>query len=384
MHIKELRQLKTIARRYPDEMNVTLLGCEERELILRALILRIRAQHHDDESRAYALFLKRLVSTTSKKPGFYYQGIGTVGHLGPGNVPINALYSWAVSYWCGNNNITRISSKSGRAVIGLVESICELLSHHESREIFVSGVDGNDFLACISSICNGRILWGSDQVLEKIRQEIPIHPSVKDIFFGSKKTAALVSTQSITHIPSSVRNRIVHSLSNDFFYEYGAPCTSPSCLVSIGGDDESNNQLLQMMDEAAFLASQKYEWTLSRFSRREQEIQSTLLSEKVSDIRAGKKSDIVFLLPRIPSGRKRMDLLLEYIEVVTESEALDMIRERYNNFITYGLGDQLNKMLRCLNRVKGVQDLGKAHIFSTRWDGIDLISTLSRANDEYY
>ena len=230
MHIRNIEELNKIVKAISLNRMSKPNGCIERKEVLKRIVDYTKSVSKDDESRAFGLFLKKLINLKENVKLMAF-GLGTVCHLGPGNVPINALYSWAVSYWCGNTNFTRISDQSSQTMKRLVDAICKLTHSNGDNEIFVSKMSGEIFLRTVSYYCDGRILWGSDAVLGKIKEEIPVKSATRDIFFGTKKTAAIINTNRLIKLSETKKEKIVECMANDFFYEYGAPCTSPSCKI---------------------------------------------------------------------------------------------------------------------------------------------------------
>ena len=104
MHINNTEALRKVIEYLPKSQLIKQNAEPRRLMLLERLAKHIKINHPDEESRAFSLFLKRLVDLESYKKQLTY-GIVPV-HLGPGNVPINAI-PWAATR-CGNN-ITRIS-----------------------------------------------------------------------------------------------------------------------------------------------------------------------------------------------------------------------------------------------------------------------------------
>ena len=380
MHINNEQELEKFTKSLSIYRVSKPNGEDGRKRLLKKIIDYTKRDTKDNESRAFGLFLKGLINV-KESASLTAFGLGTVCHLGPGNVPINALYSWAISYWCGNTNITRISGQPSQAVKRLINEIWKLTNLNDDSEIFVSEMSGEKFLRTVSHYCDGRIMWGSDNVLNKIKEEIPVASTTKDIFFGTKITAAIINTSKIMNLSKEEKEKIIQCITNDFFYEYGGPCTSPSCIIAISDKTGQIRMLNELLDEAAFAAQEKYRWSIENFSRREKKLQEFIMYEKNPELLRGSKSNLWLLKSSVLTGKKRSDLLLELQITSCEEQVIELIKSRYNNFVCFGISEKLKETLKSMNGTKGVQDLGKAHLFTTKWDGIDLIRVLSRNYD---
>ena len=380
MHIKNKSELKLAIKNISLKKNSQRYGCKKRKEIIQNIIKAIKISASDEETRSFALFLKNLtrIQKCNYEASF---GIGVVGHLGPGNVPINALYSWSIGYWCGNTNITRISSRSDEKVKEIVDTICKIIEANGENEIFVSEMSGEEFLKTISYSCDGRVLWGSDSVLDEIKRKVPVKKNNRDICFGTKITAGIFDIKELKKLTTASKQRIIQCLANDFFYEYGAPCTSPSCVITIVNKSGESKIIDELLDEAAHEAKKRYQWTMEYFSKREKIIQEEIMYGGNTSLWKGERSNIVILKPNELTGRKRNNLLIESYEVDTKTDIINIVRSKYNNFVCFGADIKLIEDLKREKSTKGVQSLGKAHLFTTNWDGIDLISTLSRSDE---
>ena len=118
-------------------------------------------------------------------------GRGIVFHIAPSNVPVNFAYSLIAGLLAGNSNIIRVPSLNFDQVSIIVDAIKSLSQKGEysqvSKRIILVRYDrlGNA-TAKFSSLCDVRIIWGGDETIMQIRENVHSsflnrfwHPSTK-------------------------------------------------------------------------------------------------------------------------------------------------------------------------------------------------------------
>ena len=151
---------------------------------LKKLSIKIYQRFTDIDSKSLSFFIKQSLRVRSKESDLYtFSGLGLVFHLGPGNVPLNAIYSWFCGFLAGNQNIVRISSRATNNEIELVKFISYEIDKHGFQDYFLIGFDPNQFIEISETLADARILWGSNQTIDRIDNSRS--NSCKDIKFGT-------------------------------------------------------------------------------------------------------------------------------------------------------------------------------------------------------
>ncbi|WP_016956760.1 acyl-CoA reductase [Catenovulum agarivorans] len=121
---------------------------------------------------------------------------GKVFHIAPANVDTVFLYSALLSVLCGNQNIVRISERSGditRMLVELLKLYCQsptgkLLANYLAVAEYSAQLE--NVTAQLSRWCDLRVIWGGDQSIAAISQ---IEPNTKQIEFPDRYSVALLS-----------------------------------------------------------------------------------------------------------------------------------------------------------------------------------------------
>ena len=98
-------------------------------------------------------------------------GRGVILHICPSNVPLNFFYSFTFGLLSGNANIIRIPTKEYQETNILIKAINKVINQIRFAEIKATNIfvkyekskSINDYL---SSMSDGRIIWGGDQTIK--------------------------------------------------------------------------------------------------------------------------------------------------------------------------------------------------------------------------
>ena len=102
------------------------------------------------------------------------KGVGVVFHIAPSNVPINFAFSYVFSLLTGNVSIIRVPSKKFDQ-IDIVSSIVNKILENSKFNLiklntfFIRYPQDDTITQSLSSISNARLIWGSDETVQKIK-----------------------------------------------------------------------------------------------------------------------------------------------------------------------------------------------------------------------
>ncbi len=165
--------------------------------------------------------------------------VGLVFHIAPANVDSMFIYSWALSYLCGNVNIVRLPQDRGPLLSVLLDL---LLAHGEDHPLLL---EGNAFItyphqaeitAEISAHCDHRVVWGGDETVSKIRA-IPLNPHASERSFPSKHSLAILDSQSVINASVEERKILASQLYADVFPFDQLACSSPQVFCWVGKEE---------------------------------------------------------------------------------------------------------------------------------------------------
>src|SRR5437868_6162872 len=90
-------------------------------------------------------------------------GRGLAFHLPPQNVDTLFLYSWALSFACGNLNVVRMPERMPPMMARLLDPLIALLEGAGAGDLFVTYPRQNEAVSrALSAVSDCRLVWGGD------------------------------------------------------------------------------------------------------------------------------------------------------------------------------------------------------------------------------
>lgn len=376
--------------RYFDGESVAYLAALSRRLM------------RDSESKGYpelvalGYFLRRSAldelrrSHLSDHTAFRKYPVGFVFHLPPANVDTMFVYSWALSLLCGNTNVVRLSTRAGQAARVIVRLLNETLGDGDFERVsqtqrVVSYGHIDDVTAAMSLQCDLRVVWGGDESVRTIRR-FQLRPSGRDITFPDRHSFAVVSAEAYARLDPSDRRRVAERLYNDVFWFDQAGCSSPRWLLWV--DDHGSTALDSLRSDLAahlqaVIEAKRYRvetgMAIEKLVSTYGEIMVGHLDamRQVSNELTTVWSDEPADLPRRYLGagviaESRISKLSDIAPLVLRSD---------QTVAHFGFTlDEITELADLVNG-RGVDRLvpiGQALAFSSVWDGLDLVSQMTR------
>ena len=92
--------------------------------LLEQLCSELKLLKSNLEARSLSLYIRTLLRINfAKKYSTNSYALGIVVHYGPGNLPINSIYSWITGFICGNINVVRSSTKTTNQQLEIITLI---------------------------------------------------------------------------------------------------------------------------------------------------------------------------------------------------------------------------------------------------------------------
>jgi hypothetical protein len=355
-------------------------------------ILRDRVLRSSPEAVALAFWLRR-TNLEQLQADFFaplnssrkcvLSPVGLVFHIAPANVDTMFIYSWALSFLCGNTNIVRLSSQESpivSAVIAIINRILGALSDLSGRDWFIRYSHADEITALLSDRCSLRIIWGGDETVRQIRR-VPLNAHASERAFASKYSFAVINLRSFLDGTQAVKNKLAADFLNDVIPFDQMGCSSPH-LVFWAGDFEGWEQgaaefdhtletvlggrepnidiaeAVQRRNRAFFLAAEglgKY-----RFDQRGI---ATLLHKPNKPLRRVQYGGRVLVHSHIAN----LEELDDFVDASVQTLAHFGFSEDELRYCGFRLGRRgLDRIVR----------IGGALAFSPAWDGHNLISDL--------
>ena len=187
--------------------------------------------------------------------------IGVVFHIAPSNVPVNFAYTLLVGLLTGNFNIVRVPSKFYEQVEIIISAINALSNRDNlllisNRIVLVSYGRTNNATEIFSSICHARVIWGGDETIKNIRENL-IPARAFDVTFADRYSICIINADKF--INEKHPEKIVTGFYNDTYLFDQNACTSPHLVSWTGSNLNVIKAKKIFWDSLHTLISSKYE-----------------------------------------------------------------------------------------------------------------------------
>ena len=312
-------------------------------------------------------------------------GRGTVLHITPSNVPTNFAYSMVFGLLSGNNNIIRLPSKN----FIQVEVLCNILKKLSKKRIYkiifkrllLIKYDNSDLISSeLSEIVEARIIWGGDNTVNKFKT-FKTKPRCIDLAFANRYSISLIDSNKLIKLSSKNLSALAKKFYNDTYTMDQFGCSSPSSVFWLG----KNN-----------LAKKKFWFELSEIVNKEYDLDLSGANKKISNLmnftlnknKRFKTNIKNFNLIKLKSKKLSFDNFENInfgtffeIDLININHLKKYTSEKLQTITYYGTDFKIIKKFIVNNKIKGIDrivPIGRAFDLTPEWDGVDIISTLSR------
>ncbi len=187
-----------------------------------------------------SLFKAAYERLVKSQPGALLLPAGLVFHIAPANVDTMFLYSWALSFLCGNANVVRLSQGSLNISDALLECLNDMLCRYEigsPTNLFVSYPHTDELTAEISRVVSLRVVWGGNETIARVRA-IPMNPHGAERSFSSKFSFAVLKAATYLEARETARADLASRFFSDLFAYDQMACSSPHLVLWKGNEHE--------------------------------------------------------------------------------------------------------------------------------------------------
>jgi hypothetical protein len=311
---------------------------------------------------------------------------GIVFHIAPSNVDTIFLYSWVISFLCGNLNILRISSKSTpqtELLLELLNATSEKFHDLSQRFLMVRYEYSDEVSGHFSSLCDMRVIWGGDETIRKIRTlELP--PTAKEIVFADKFSMAAIKADVFNL--SDNKMSLLKQFFNDVFWFNQMACSSPRLLFWVGNSEtiaKAQAYFWAILEELAI--EQGLEIDPSAIMDKFISLSSIAIEHADAHVPYGSTNRINRIqldhtLP-IPRTLHCGAGLFYEMSIPHINEIASKIVKKDQTITSFGFSSSELRIFLTSNQPLGVDrivPIGDALNFSSFWDGYDLFSEYTR------
>jgi hypothetical protein len=342
--------------------------------------------------------LRRLAALASAAPSDVLRvPRGLVFHVPPANVDTVFVYSWALSFVCGNANVVRVSERSAGAARSILDVLLPLLDDvgdpvHPTQR-FVSMPHDDAGFAALSARCDLRVLWGGDAAVAAVRRH-PLAPRSTELTFPDRSSMALLGANAVLDAGDDRLDSLAEGFVNDVWWFDQAACSSPRAMVWIGTAAETDRArprwtaAVERVLERKGLGAEPAMAVQRRVSLYGTAIEHEGLRLELDHPRLSVARSPVLVRGWFGAGG--------FIDVTLSSvdELVPLVRPRDQTITHFGIGpDDLRRLVRHAagRGIDRVVPIGEALQFGRHWDGHDLLGAMTRwvvvrnaaaANDE--
>jgi len=320
-------------------------------------------------------------------------GLGQVFHITPSNVPVNFAFSFAFGLLTGNANLVKLPSKEFPQVDVICKKISSILNKKKFLQLrkmncFIKYESKNDYIGEEFSIkADGRMIWGGDQTIKKIKK----HQSknrVVDVSFGDKYSFCVLQSESINKILPTELKRLTEQFYNDTYIMDQNACSSPHLIIWLGKDNNIKkakkifwNQLIEhikkryIIDEVNVI--DKYKQFCS------DAIEFNYIDQFHSDENLIYRIKINKLPKNLENLKGKFGYFYEYHSKDINCCAR-LINPKFQTLTYFGLDKRRLSNFIISNRLRGIDrivPIGQALDIGLTWDGYNIDKSLTRIID---
>ena len=313
---------------------------------------------------------------------------GLVFHVPPANVDTMFVYSWLLSLLCGNRNIVRLSGSRVEAVDILCDVLRETLSDSEpglaAGQTVVTYGHEDETNQALSSNCDLRVVWGGDHTVDVFRR-FPLNPQARELVFPDRFSFAALRVSAVQQLDDQGLTRLTENFFNDAFWFDQMGCSSPRLVVWVGDAAATQTASARFFERLARTVEAKgYSLpAAARMARFTFECQAILDRPVAERIEHGAALARLRLESLASFSRDHSGGGLFFEARLEDLADLGAALDRRDQTLThFGFeaetlrGAVLGWNGRGLDRLVPV---GQALQFARYWDGMDLLSELTRS-----
>ena len=315
----------------------------------------------------------------------YRIGRGLIFHIAPSNVPINFAYSFLFGLLSGNTNIVKISSKEYEQVNIVCSEIEQLFQEEKFKQIkdtnaFIRYSNIDEITAYISSISDGRVIWGGDKTITHIRK-FPIKIRGVEIVFADRYSICILNSDAVLDLNDSELQKLSDKFYNDTYLFDQNACSSPQIIFWYGKNIEKEKNIFW---NSIKHSAEKYDLAPIKVVDKYTDMLTNILQDNVKKVEMYGNEIYCLETEKIQDNLNgRFGLFYEY-SIDELSEIADTIRDKCQTITYFGIDK--NKIISSLinKNISGVDRIvpvGMALDMNVIWDGYDIVKELSRVID---
>ena len=312
-------------------------------------------------------------------------GRGSVLHISPSNVPTNFAYSMVFGLLSGNNNIIRLPSKNFLQIKLLCNILIKISKKKKFSKCFnrllLIKYDNSDLISSeLSKNVEARIIWGGDKTVNKFKSFVT-KPRCIDLAFANRYSISVIDSNKIEKLNVKDLKILAKKFYNDTYTMDQFGCSSPNSVFWLGKNNDAKKKFWTQLSK---IVNKEYDLDLSGANKKISNLMNYTLG-KNKKFKANIKN---FNLITLKDKKLNFDnfenihfgtFLEKNISNINSLQKYTS--EKLQTITYYGTNFKTIKKFIIKNKIKGIDrivPIGRAFDLTPEWDGVDIISTLSR------
>jgi hypothetical protein len=307
---------------------------------------------------------------------------GLALHLPPTNVDTIFVYSWALSALAGNANLVRLPATLSPHAQSLVRVVSETLAEagQAERNLLCTYEYGGETEREICRHVDLRIIWGGDAKVESVSQ-IPIRPDGLTIGFPDRQSLTIISANAYEAADEGARDDLATRLFNDAYWFDQMGCSSPRLLVWLGDSEDCSTDFYSRLEN---VIQQKKYMADPAVGMAKLGLANDFLAEGIADSARRYSNELQVAEVTQPEGallRTTGGGFFGDARIESLDEVRNFVSRKVQTITHFGLRrGELTALARSIAGVGGyrIVPVGEALQFETTWDGVPLLSHMTR------
>lgn len=329
--------------------------------------------------------LKKYEQMCTIADSLIYVPVGAVFHITPTNVDTMFVYSWVLSYLCGNRNVVRISPKGSIVIESILDVINECMQEDQDLKesnCFIYYERDESITEKLSHWCSHRIIWGGDDTIRAIRR-ITLNTHASERTFASKFSWAIVDAASYLESSITTQMKLAENFLTDVFTFNQMACSSPHVIFWVG-DEITTSQSILLFDRlfSKIVENHPLSDDVSLTVQRRNHSFTMAASGNVS-LELGQKGFTSILIKEWDTIENSIcgGGLFFHTKAATIDKAISFAKEAHQTVGHFGFNQATLTSLAFALGCQGVDRLvpiGAALNFNENWDGFSLLHDFMR------
>jgi hypothetical protein len=314
-------------------------------------------------------------------------GRGLIFHICPSNVPTNFIYSFFFGLLSGNSNIVKVPSKAFSEKNIILSTINKLFKKKKylglkNSNFFIQYDEKIKNTQKISSICDGRVIWGGDKTINEVRK-IWIPERAIELTFADRYSLSILNLNKF----KKIKDYEIKLIAKKFFYDSytmnQSACNSPHFVFWVG--KKKNNLQQKFWKELNYIAEQKFILDESVVLNKYSNLIKNMIDQKNFQNIKLFKNNLYVVNPNkniknIENIRGISGIFFQK-NIASIIELKKFITKKCQTVTYFGLNKKQIESFVLKNNLFGIDrvvPIGKALDINLVWDGYDVIDSLSR------